>query len=61
MIRETMESVLIHGRQYVTSTVVTESKDQSMNLSAWEIPSTMTFPPIRVDIHTGADWKSAKG
>ena len=61
LIREAMENVLIHGRQYVTSDALTESKNTQVSLSVHDIPSTMTFPPIRVDIHSGMDWTSAKG
>lgn len=61
LIRETMENVLIHGRQYVISDALTESKNTQVALSVHDIPSTMTFPPIRVDIHSGMDWTSAKG
>ncbi|MDD2693366.1 MAG: DNA polymerase [Candidatus Gracilibacteria bacterium] len=61
LIRETMENVLIHGRQYVISNALTESKNTQVALSVHDIPSTMTFPPIRVDIHSGMDWTSAKG
>ena len=60
LIRETMENVLIHGRQYVISDALTESKNTQVSLSVHDIPSTMTFPPIRVDIHSGMDWTSAK-
>ena len=61
LIREVMEEVLVHGRQYILPDAVTESKDIHINSSTWVIPSTMIFPPIRVDIHTGEDWVSAKG
>ena len=61
LIREVMEGVLIHGRQYVDPSVLTESKDSHINASTWDIPNTMIFPLIRVDIHSGSDWVSAKG
>ncbi len=61
LIREVMESILVHGRQYIYPDAVTESKDMHINSSIWEVPSTMTFPPIRVDIHSGTDWVSANG
>ncbi len=61
LIREVMEGVLIHGRQYVNPRAVTESKNTHINASTWEIPNTMIFPPIRIDIHSGSDWVNAKG
>lgn len=61
LIRTVMEEILVHGRQYVFPDALTESKDTHINPSISTIPSTMTFPPIRVDIHSGTDWVSAKG
>lgn len=61
LIRETMENVLIHGRQYVISDAITESKNTQVSLSVHDIPGMMIFPPIRVDIHSGNDWVNAKG
>ena len=61
IIQEVMESVLLHGRQYVLADALTESKNTHIHPSIIGAPNTLVFPPIRVDIHSGNDWVNAKG